>query len=78
MRGARIEATRPSAQDIEALRRPRRARHAGLSQRIPTRPQEDVVGQAALVRAAGLEPVPHLAVRNFASADALTPFSRPA
>ncbi len=33
-----------------------------------------MVGQAALVRAAGLEPVPHLAVRNFASADALGHF----
>ncbi len=39
-----------------------------------TRPQEDVVEQAARVRAAGLEPVPHLAVRNFASADALRNF----
>jgi methylenetetrahydrofolate reductase (NADPH) len=41
---------------------------------VLTRPQEEAVAQAAAVRAAGLEPVPHLAVRNFASATALRNF----
>ena len=41
---------------------------------VLTRPQEEVVAQAAAVRAAGLEPVPHLAVRNFGSTDALRRF----
>jgi methylenetetrahydrofolate reductase (NADPH) len=74
MRGASLEATRPTARDVDALKAAvPSGTHVYLSA-VPTRPQEDVVGQAALVRAAGLEPVPHLAVRNFASADALGSF----
>ena len=74
MRGASMEATRPTADDVAALKAAAPAgTHVYLSA-VPTRPQEDVVAQAALVRAAGLEPVPHLAVRNFASADALGRF----
>src|ERR1700730_15114384 len=74
MRGASLEATRPTARDVDALKAAVPwGTHVYLSA-VPTRPQEDVVGQAALVRAAGLEPVPHLAVRNFASADALGSF----
>ena len=74
MRGASIEATRPAADDVDALKAAAvPGSHVYLSA-VPTRPQEDVVGQAALVRAAGLEPVPHLAVRNFASPDALGRF----
>ena len=41
---------------------------------VPHRPAEEVVSAAIRLRAAGLEPVPHLAVRNFASADALDDF----
>lgn len=74
MRDCSLEATRPSAQDAESLKGASPpGSHVYLSA-IPSRPQEDVVGQAALVRAAGREPVPHLAVRNFASADALGHF----
>jgi methylenetetrahydrofolate reductase (NADPH) len=74
MRGASLEATRPTADDVDALKAAAApGTHVYLSA-VPTRPQEDVVGQAALVRAAGLEPVPHLAVRNFASPDALGRF----
>ena len=44
---------------------------------VPLRPQEElIVAQAALIRAAGLEPVPHLAVRNFAAPDALRELPR--
>lgn len=69
LRGFSLEVTRPSADDVAALKLAAPAgTHVYLSA-IPARPQEDVIAQAAMVRAAGLEPVPHLAVRNFASAD---------
>jgi len=71
MRSASLEATRPTADDIDALKSAAApGTHVYLSA-VLTRPQEEVVEQAARVRAAGLEPVPHLAVRNFASAEAL-------
>lgn len=71
MRDGSLEATRPDASDAEALKAAMPAGTQIYLSAIPTHPQEDIVAQAALVRAAGLEPVPHLAVRNFASADAL-------
>jgi methylenetetrahydrofolate reductase (NADPH) len=74
MRGASLEATRPTADDVDALKAAAAPGTPVFLSAVPTRPQEDVVGQAALVRAAGLEPVPHLAVRNFASPDALGRF----
>jgi methylenetetrahydrofolate reductase (NADPH) len=74
MRGASIEATRPTAGDVDALKAAAAPGAPVFLSAVPTRPQEDVVEQAALVRAAGLEPVPHLAVRNFASPDALGNF----
>jgi methylenetetrahydrofolate reductase (NADPH) len=74
MRGASIEATRPTANDVDALKTAAAPGTPIYLSAVPTRPQEDVVGQAALVRAAELEPVPHLAVRNFASPDALGRF----
>jgi len=74
MRGGSLEATRPDTQDVAALKTALPAGTQVYLSAVPTRPQEDVVEQAARVRAAGLEPVPHLAVRNFASADALGRF----
>jgi methylenetetrahydrofolate reductase (NADPH) len=74
MRGASLEATRPAVNDVDALKAAVAPGTRVFLSAVPTRPQEDVVGQAALVRAAGLEPVPHLAVRNFASPDALGRF----
>jgi methylenetetrahydrofolate reductase (NADPH) len=74
MGGCSIEATRPGANDIAALKAALPAGTQIYLSAVLTRPQEDVVEQAARVRAAGLEPVPHLAVRNFASADALRNF----
>jgi methylenetetrahydrofolate reductase (NADPH) len=71
MRAGSLEATRPTAHDVAALKAAAvSGTHIYLSA-VLTRPQEEVVAQAAALRAAGLEPVPHLAVRNFASADAL-------
>ena len=71
MRSASLEATRPNAADIAALKAALAPGTPVYLSAIPARPQEELVEQAAYVRAAGLEPVPHLAVRNFASSDAL-------
>lgn len=66
-----VEATRPKPGDIEAVAQNTPAgTHLYLSA-IPTRPSIELVEQAALTRKAGLEPVPHIAVRNYASKDEL-------
>ena len=74
MRGGSIEATRPDVQDVEALKAAVAPGTQIFLSAVLTRPQEEAVEQAKLVRAAGLEPVPHLAVRNFANGDALRNF----
>jgi methylenetetrahydrofolate reductase (NADPH) len=73
MAGFSIEATRPSAADIAALAVPEPGTRVYLSA-IPNRPADESVATAVQVRAAGLEPVPHVAVRNFASEGALDDF----
>ena len=74
MRGCSLEATRPNAEDVAVLAAAVPTGTPVYLSAVLTRPQEEVVEQAARVRVAGLEPVPHLAVRNFASADALRRF----
>src|ERR1043165_2419003 len=74
MRSGSLEAARPNADGVRALKPATAAGTPVYLSAVLTRPQEDVVAQAKAVRAAGLEPVPHLAVRNFASADALKRF----
>ncbi len=69
--GFSLEATRPNAADIDALKRAAPARTWVYLSAVPTRPQDELVAQAAAVRAAGFEPVPHLAARNFPSKNAL-------
>jgi methylenetetrahydrofolate reductase (NADPH) len=73
MAGFSIEATRPSAADIAALAVLKRGTRLYLSA-VPNRPAEESLAAAIQVRAAGLEPVPHIAVRNFASEQALDEF----
>jgi methylenetetrahydrofolate reductase (NADPH) len=73
MSGFSIEATRPSAADIAALSVLRRGARVYLSA-VPHRPAEEALAAAVQIRAAGLEPVPHIAVRNFASVEALDSF----
>jgi len=68
-----IEVTRPSAADIAALSSLKRGTRVYLSA-IPNRPVDEAVSAAVRLRASGLEPVPHVAVRNFASAEALDDF----
>jgi methylenetetrahydrofolate reductase (NADPH) len=74
MRTGSLEATRPNANDVAALKAAAQPGTRVYLSAVLTRPQEEVVAQAKAVRDAGLEPVPHLAVRNFASAAALRNF----
>jgi methylenetetrahydrofolate reductase (NADPH) len=69
-----VEATRPTDADIAALAGvlPRGAR-VYLSA-VPHRPADESITAAIRLRAAGFEPVPHVAVRNFSSAAALDDF----
>jgi methylenetetrahydrofolate reductase (NADPH) len=71
--GFSIEATRPSAADIAALSVLRRGARVYLSA-VPHRPADEALAAAVQIRAAGLEPVPHIAVRNFPSVEALDTF----
>ena len=61
-----VEATRPSDADIAALAVLPRGTRVYVSA-VPHRAAEESVDAAIRLRAAGLEPVPHVAVRNFAS-----------
>jgi methylenetetrahydrofolate reductase (NADPH) len=70
MAGFSLEATRPSDADIAALGVLKRGTRVYLSA-VPNRPADESVAAAIQVRAAGFEPVPHVAVRNFASVEAL-------
>jgi len=70
MAGFSLEATRPSAADIAALNGLKRGTRIYLSA-VPNRPVGEALTAALRVRAAGFEPVPHVAVRNFVNAEAL-------
>ena len=73
MDGFSIEATRPSDADIASLATLKHGARVYLSA-VPNRPAHESLGAAILVRAAGFEPVPHVAVRNFAGIAALDDF----
>jgi len=73
-RGFSLEATRPSADDVAALAAIAPAGTRVYLSAVPTRPVDEAIGAAALLRGAGFEPVPHLAVRNFASTIAFDEF----
>jgi methylenetetrahydrofolate reductase (NADPH) len=68
-----VEATRPSDADIAALSVLSRGTRVYISA-VPHRAAEESVSAAIRLRAAGLEPVPHVAVRSFSSVDALDDF----
>ncbi|MGA8494992.1 MAG: methylenetetrahydrofolate reductase [Xanthobacteraceae bacterium] len=70
MQNFSVEATRPSDADIAALTVLPRGTRVYISA-VPHRPMDESINAAIRLRAVGLEPVPHIAVRNFASADAL-------
>jgi methylenetetrahydrofolate reductase (NADPH) len=65
-----VEATRPSDADIAAMAVLPRGTRVYVSA-VPGRPTAESVSAAVRLRAAGFEPVPHIAVRNFDSAAAL-------
>jgi methylenetetrahydrofolate reductase (NADPH) len=73
MNGFSIEATRPSDADIAALKVLRRGTRVYLSA-VQSKPAEESIAAAKRLRAAGFEPVPHVAVRNFESPHALDDF----
>ncbi len=73
-RGFTIEATRPSAEDVAALAAIARPGTRVYISAVPNRPLTEVTEAAARLRHAGLEPVPHIAVRNFVNALELEAF----
>jgi methylenetetrahydrofolate reductase (NADPH) len=73
MSGFSVEATRPSDADIAALAVLPRGTRVYVSA-VPHRPMDESISAAIRLRVAGLEPVPHVAVRNFASVGALDDF----
>jgi methylenetetrahydrofolate reductase (NADPH) len=73
MAGFSIEATRPTDADVAALAVLPRGTRVYISA-VPGRPAQEAIAAAIRLRAAGFEPVPHVAVRNFAGADALDDF----
>jgi methylenetetrahydrofolate reductase (NADPH) len=73
-RGFSLEATHPTAGDVDALAAAAPAGTHVYVSAVPTRPLHEAIDASVLLRRAGFEPVPHLAVRNFAGADALDDF----
>jgi len=73
MQGFSVEATRPLDADVAALAALKRGTRVYLSA-VPNRPVDEALGAAIRLRAAGFEPVPHIAVRNFASIATLDDF----
>jgi methylenetetrahydrofolate reductase (NADPH) len=67
MRGYSIEATRPKADDIAALGAIAPAGTSVYLSAVPAQRADEAVEHASRLRRSGFEPVPHLAVRAFAS-----------
>jgi methylenetetrahydrofolate reductase (NADPH) len=74
VRSFSVEATRPSADDVAALRAIVAPGTPVYISAVAHRPLDEIVDAAARLRQAGLEPVPHLAVRNFTDAHELEAF----
>jgi methylenetetrahydrofolate reductase (NADPH) len=74
MSGFSLEATRPSADDVVALADIVPAGASVYVSAVPSRPVHEAIDAAARLRRAGFEPVPHLAVRGFATARELDDF----
>ncbi len=72
MRRASIEATpRPAQAEAEMLREALPSGTNIFLSAVPKRPRDEVVGSARAIRAAGLNPVPHIAARSFPDAAAV-------
>ncbi len=72
LRDFSLEVTRPKLADLQAIRDFAGAGIRVYVSAIPTRPSAELVEQSAMTRQCGLEPVPHIAVRNYASRDELS------
>ncbi len=71
VRSASFEATHPSDAELDALAAAAPGGARIYVSAVPSRPAEEQIAVARRLRARGFEPVPHLAARNFASAEAL-------
>lgn len=69
LRDFSLEATRPKAADAAALKAEIPAGTRVYLSALPNRPLDELADQAGLIRKFGLEPVPHVAVRNLQSRD---------
>src|SRR5215470_11183351 len=74
VQGFSIEATRPSAEEIDALAAIVPSGTRVYISAVPTRPMQEVLDSAIRLRAAGFSPVPHVAARTFATTAALDEF----
>jgi methylenetetrahydrofolate reductase (NADPH) len=74
VRGFSLEATRPSADDVADLADTAPKGTRVYVSAVSTHPLRESIEAAIELRKAGFEPVPHLAVRNFATADELDDF----
>jgi len=74
MRGFSLEATRPSVDEVAALAELVPEGTQVYVSAVPTRAAKESTEAANRLRTAGLEPVPHLAVRNFATAALIDDF----
>ncbi len=74
LRDTSLEATRPQISDIAALKAAAAPGTRVYLSALPNRPLDELADQAIMVRKAGLQPVPHVAVRNLESRDATAHF----
>jgi methylenetetrahydrofolate reductase (NADPH) len=74
VRGFSLEATRPSADDVADLADTAPKGTRVYVSAVSTHPARESIEAAIELHKAGFEPVPHLAVRNFATADELDAF----
>jgi methylenetetrahydrofolate reductase (NADPH) len=70
MRRSAMEATRPTQQDAELLGALLPQGSDIFLSAVPKRPRDEVVAAARAIRGVGLNPVPHVAARGFASLEA--------
>src|SRR3954452_23665777 len=74
LRDFSLDATRPGAADIESLGGVLAPGSKVYLTAVARRAEQEVIGPARLLRAAGFEPVPHIAAHNFSNADDLGGF----
>jgi methylenetetrahydrofolate reductase (NADPH) len=65
--GCSLEATRPNTKDAAILKQFVRPGNQIYISAVPNRPISESIDAACVIRMAGLEPVPHVAARSFAS-----------